>query len=316
MRVSQTLPLRMVATVLFAGLTTLSIVAPARADFTFPTFNVTAFDLNAIGSVELVGAPAATYRSVLVTFDWLAGGGDPWSSEAIWALVDTPSSATGNTFYADPGAAPNSQDSADPVTLSWNAALDTPYQGGDPLHFWFGQTFDGSDATWNNITITLKSDTIPPPPSTTVANPSSTSFALSAGQVSWFSFDYTGGDLVLDTLGSSLTTDNDTELALYDAFGILVDTNDDIDFGGGNLLSRLSFANGVLGTGTYYVAVSGWNTTFSGGFSANSTSSFTGNAVLNISAGVVAGAAPEPSTLGLIALAALPLARLARRRRN
>ena len=98
-----------------------------------------------------------------------------------------------------------------------------------------------------------------------------------------------GGALVIDTEGSSLTSpsvatrDDDTELGLYDAAGNRVAIDDD---GGTDFLSRLSFgvggANGELTAGTYYVAVSAFNTSFGAdNFVLSSDSDFVGDAVVN-----------------------------------
>ncbi len=90
-------------------------------------------------------------------------------------------------------------------------------------------------------------------------------------------FDFTldrevaGGDwFVVHTNGSEV----DTEIALYDAFGRLVATNDNVV--ARNPLSRLSFGldgdNGrSLPAGDYSVLVGGFNTTFSDGWSTTST---------------------------------------------
>ncbi|MEM7312677.1 MAG: choice-of-anchor Q domain-containing protein, partial [Planctomycetota bacterium] len=98
--------------------------------------------------------------------------------------------------------------------------------------------------------------------------------------------------LVIDTLGSTLTPSNDTELGLYDATGNLLATDDDID--GGNLLTRLSFgAGGVFGdlnAGIYYVSLSSYDTEFGqNGFDATSVSENSGEIVINFSLGTVDG---------------------------
>ena len=91
------------------------------------------------------------------------------------------------------------------------------------------------------------------------------------GGVAWFSFeigDLPGtpvaedlgilgddtGVLTLDTFGSAL---EDTEIALYDARGNLLDENDDAGDGSQSELAALALAEG-----TYYVAVSTFDTTF------------------------------------------------------
>ncbi|GEM_PF-1082121 len=292
---------------------TLASASAHAQSYTFSPFNQTV--TSDIGSRELVGAPAGvTYTSYTVSVDWVAGAGVPWSEEAIWAFVSEPSPGSANSvFYADPSSAPNSASNGNPVTLTWEGFMDTPYIGGTPLYFWHLQAYTGSFASWNNITITLGTDTATPPPATVISTPSSTTGLLGAGEVHWFQFDYTGGALEIDTLGSELAANNDTELALYNAFGGVVALNDDIDFAGGNLLSRLSFADGELDAGTYYVALGGWNTIFNGGFSASSTSAFTGSYRLNVNFNSTA-AVPEASTSLLMGLGILSLGLVSLRR--
>jgi hypothetical protein len=297
------------------SLAIVAVGATARADeYTFSPFNLlnVPSPLSNASSVELTGATAGfTFSKYTVSFDWTAGPGDPWSNEAVWALADTPITAPTNFLYADPGNAPNSANSGNPVTLAWSGFLDAPYQGGDPLHFWFGQAYPGSTANWSNITITLSTDVPTPPPATLIFDGSSNVSSLVAGEIQWFKFDYVGGPLVIDTLGSNLSPSNDTEIALYSALGGLIDTNDDIDLFGGNLLSELSFADGDLAPGEYYIAVGAFNSSFSGGFTATSSSSNTGQFLLNINA----VAAPEPGTFALLGLGGFCLL-AARRRRS
>ena len=93
-----------------------------------------------------------------------------------------------------------------------------------------------------------------------------------------------GQGLTIDTLGTTLDSSNDTELGLFDSQGNLVASNDDFDFSG--LLSQLSFGDGGvdgdLAAGTYYLAISGFNTAYgASGFAANSTSDGNGDLVVN-----------------------------------
>ena len=69
-------------------------------------------------------------------------------------------------------------------------------------------------------------------------------------------------------------------------WGIASQDDDDIDFTNNNLLRRLSFGaggvNGDLPAGTYYLSVSGWDTTFGEtGFNVTSTSNENGDLVVN-----------------------------------
>jgi len=272
--------------------------------YTFPTFSAVAHDSDDIGSMALTGAPSGTvFTSYTVSFDWSPGDNEPFSEEAIWSLAsDVPGAATPPVFYADPGRAPNSAGDGTPVTLTWNSYFDTPYVGGDPVYFWFSQTFPGSTAGWSNISVTIDTNLPPPPPSTHVDALSTTTFSLMDGDISWFDLDYVGGELSIDTIGSLLTPDNDTEIALYNSVGRLIDTNDDIDSAGGDRLSRLHFAEGDLATGKYYIAVGGFDSTFANNFFATSASGNTGTLQLNLQ-GVSAATVPEAGSLSLLVLA-------------
>lgn len=250
----------------------------------------------------LTGIPAGTYTSFSVSVDWSVAGGDPWSDEAIWALTDAPL-ATATTFYADPGPASNAAANGSPVTLTWNGFFDIPYTAptNGSLYFLSAQTFTGSSANWNNITITLSDATITPPPSIPTTLGGSISTPIAPAQIIWYSFEYTGGALNLDTAGSTLTAstlgdENDTEMALFSSTGALIAANDDVNFGAGILTSALSFDDGELAPGTYYLAVGGFNSTFGSAFGASSTAIQSGKIIVNGLSLV-----PEPATLGLLA---------------
>jgi len=86
-------------------------------------------------------------------------------------------------------------------------------------------------------------------------------------------------ELTLDTIGSAV---GDTELGIYDAAGILVGLNDDI--GGGIFHSRVVVGN--LPAGTYYAAVSAYNTTFGPADFAVSGGGESGEIALNYSDGL------------------------------
>jgi hypothetical protein len=285
---------------------------------TFSPFNKVVDNQSAVTGLDpefqaLAGAPAGTYTGYTVTVDWSAIAGDPWSEEAIWAFADTNSLATATTFYADPGVAVDATNNGSPVSLAWEGFFDVPYAGGDPLFMLLAQTFSGSSANWNNVSIEINDNVpvIPPSIPAIQNNAATTTLPLSAGEVKWLSFNYSGsGIITIDTVGSSLTSTDpqdfadDTEIALYSSLGTLIDTNDDIDFAGGVYQSELFFASGELPAGTYYLAVTGWPAGFGPAFGASSTSVHSGSLVLN---GI--SLIPEPTTLGLIAAAGMILGR-------
>ncbi len=143
-----------------------------------------------------------------------------------------------------------------------------------------------------------------PPTSTLSALGGSTSLDLAAGQVSFLSFDYTAGALSFDTEGSTIA-DLDTEIGLYDSLGILVGVNDDRD---ADTLSNLSFADGELPAGRYYLAVGAYDTTFRNGFNATSVSTSTGMVQVNGLSPV-----PEPATFAALGLGAVAMLRRRKR---
>jgi hypothetical protein len=135
------------------------IETAAASSFSFPQFNVIAQDMNHIQSVPLSGAPAGTvFNGYTVAFDWTAGNNLPQSHEASFALVNQPPPQNASSvFYADPGAAPNSKFDGNTIRLSWGGLFDTNYTGGNPLNFWYVQSFASSTAFWDTVDVTLYS---------------------------------------------------------------------------------------------------------------------------------------------------------------
>jgi hypothetical protein len=195
--------------------------------------------------------------------------------------------------------------------------------------FRFYESFDNDgtssvDARWDSITFEYREDPSALHDFGTINAPGTYSVnrALGAREILWYTLvlpvDVTsasGLSLEINTLGSSLSTSNgteialDTEIALYDAFGNKIAENDNI--GGGNYLSRLVFGAGGssdLTAGVYFIGAGGYNTTWSNVF-ASSTSSYTGNLVLNIVTNV-----PEPASM--VALGAGLAGLLGMRRRK
>lgn len=296
-------------------------ITEARADFTFNLGNLSVDTNRTLGNIALTGAPAGTYNSYQVTTNWVAATGGPYSREAQWKLISTADGLSGTT-YADPGASANGTTNSNPVMLSWSANLTTPYSGGN-LFFNPFQTFMNSTASWNNTVITLKNAAIsfPPPPSTTFTLPTALgskytdSGALGAGQIVWHDFVYNGGGLSLDTFGSALTGGsmgtNDTEIAVYNSLGNLIDNNDQAFGDDFTNESLLNFNPGDLTTGErYYIAVGAFNTTFLDGFGATSTSAATGTYRLNVTV------VPEAGALPLLLSGLLGAGVVARRRKS
>ena len=116
--------------------------------------------------------------------------------------------------------------------------------------------------------------------------------ALGAAEVLFYEFEFDGVvGRILDTFGTTF----DTELGLFDAEGFLLGANDD---SGGTLQSALNLDDFGLTAGeTYYLAAGAFNTMFSDGFGATSTSTASGTLMIN---GLSVAAVPEPGTLALL----------------
>jgi hypothetical protein len=226
-------------------------------------------------------------------------------SEAVPGLVSqaAPNSA-GATFYADPGASPNSVANGNPRTLRWGGYFDTNYAGGDPLHFWYVQSFVSSTANWNNVQVTLFSEptdtssaagtTIGAP---TWRRPNTTGALSNTGtavpyQVVPFTVD-TSGPYEITTDTSSNTPAYDGYLALYtDTFDAtnqlanIVALNDDLA-GSEGIKSQVSVA--LLAGTQYYLVQTGFGNSDDGSW----TGTITGPGIASV---------PEPGALAMAAL--------------
>lgn len=154
----------------------------------------------------------------------------------------------------------------------------------------------------------------------------SQTFSLASGQVRWVRFNLTSpisvGQLSwldIDTNGSSITG-NDTEIGLYDSNGARLAFDDEdgilslsaMTFGLGSFLDQNGpdaggasngRDGGYLPTGTYYLAVGGFDTVFNPmGWSVTTTSTRSGTLRVNLTAGVETPIAPPSghTDLGLI----------------
>ncbi len=245
------------------------LASTASAQFTFANFNLNVF--NATASMDLSGiAPVANYNTFSITADWSAGGGNPFSSEARAAFG---TSGGTNDLFSEAAANTGAGSNGNATTLTWSGSMSTI----DGSNFWFNprQTFSGSDAFWDNVSITI--DFVPPVP------PMATDLGC---------FD--AGEFDIDTEFSTF----DTELALYNSSGDLIANNDDAI----GLQSRVVE---TLAEGTYYIAVGGFISLFSNGFGATG-GFFSGDISLQINGATVASDAHASRTVSWYSIKVIP----------
>ncbi|MBL8060763.1 MAG: hypothetical protein JNK63_08630 [Chthonomonas sp.] len=178
----------------------------------------------------------------------------------------------------------------------------------------------GVDSTGSNIAFDIKAGTPPPPPgpgdnpgvaidlgTVTATNPlSATGIGVNAGAAKWYKFTVADVD---GNLGDWLsiwtaTTTADTEIGMYDSTGNLISDDDDDNANGLLSYILIGLAPGDPGgpgydgvtpdpfqtaAGTYYLAVSTFNSVFSGGFGFTSTGAAGAGIDLNITTSVGSG---------------------------
>lgn len=229
------------------------------------------------------------------------------------------------------------------TTLSFTGSMFVG-TGVDPIGGWSVKTFEsfddsgGVDADWSSLEFRF-TDEPPVAPSAIdlgalpVGVTSRSGTLASTNRVQWYKFTTgaaassgLGTFLDIDTELSALTPSNDTEIGLFNEFGVLVGSDDD---DGSGLLSQLTYGagtrpaapptgggtlgltydgrDGSLPAGTYYLAVASFNSTFASGFSVTAGTSNTGPFTININTTAV----PAPGALALIAVGGV----FARRRR-
>lgn len=282
---------------------------PVEANHTFPNMNVFATSADfTFTPFDVSSVPAGSYNYIDITMDWEANSGGPYSTEALFSLVDSDGFNTIHKYFLTPFAGAFDDDL--PATLTYSGYLSVPYNGGDALSLVSFQAYDPSDANWNNFSMTISQADAPVAPAATSAmQGGSLSGSLDAmGEIDFYKFNYDGGALSLNTTGSAIM---DTMLVLYNASGGIYGFNDDIDFDGGNWLSEIALEAGDIPAGEYYLGVMTWGdeNNFDDGFFALSNGEETGGYVINGLSMVV----PEPTTLAALAsLGALALRRRGR----
>lgn len=198
--------------------------------------------------------------------------------------------------------------------------------------FGYSVTTDSTAVGDINMNLTLGAGTPPTPPAVftdlgTLVDPSTTvnSQNYAAGEIRWYRFVLpisTGASpntnyFDIDTLGTANFGNNDTEIALFSNTGSLIASDDDSS---ADLLSQLTFGTGAgdrtdqgvgggslpydggsgdLAAGTYWLAVGGFNATFSSGWTASTSETDTGDITVNfrLNAPVVVGGLSGTVTL-------------------
>ena len=106
---------------------------------------------DAANTAGVPASPSGSYDSFSISVDWIAGGGNPWSSEADLTITTTAGSLT-----IDPPTSGGLNSNAN-TTLTFEGDFPGLY---DPttdgyIDLIFNQSFGGSDADWGNIVVTL-----------------------------------------------------------------------------------------------------------------------------------------------------------------
>ncbi|WP_299128527.1 GEVED domain-containing protein [uncultured Winogradskyella sp.] len=181
----------------------LSFVFTAHAQY---VFNPVAGPINVLAgapptvnlndTANTAGAAASStgsYNAFSITVDWVAGGGNPWSSEADLTFTTSAGSVT-----VDPPTTGGANSNAN-ATLIFEGDLPGVYNPtvDGYIDLVFNQSFAGSDANWSNIVVTLfESPTCVVPTGMTIANLTTTSVDLNwmAGDSeSAWNVEYNGG---------------------------------------------------------------------------------------------------------------------------
>lgn len=225
------------------------------------------------------------------TFDFVAGAGQTYTTFDYDLSADITGSWSG-------GVAPNSG--------AWSVEFFDSFNDGDGadsesvnvvMTFERAEALNDSNGSWSLGTI--NGGTVSDIGELALANLFDT-YTFSLG---------TDGTLDIWTQSEDVYTfaDLDSEIALFDANGLLIATNDDIDTAGGNYFSELRDLN--LTAGDYTLIVAGYNSTFADGFDVTPGAS-TGDYRVSLSFSAI----PEPSMLAALGLMSLGCCAARRRR--
>lgn len=323
-----------------------SAFAQTTFDYTSDTINSNEV-LDDAGNEHRVQGAGASYlfgNSISIISGTLnAAIAGTFASEARVQITNNNTGKTGLIQFTSTGSFTNpfNLTAGNAFSLTGNI-VGSAVNAADTFDLEFYESFNdgaGTDAIWTNLKFASTVFVPPTPPTNThlgLINDVSSDYLTAdltanhlGGAIKWYKFSHAGASngagtfLDIDTEGTTGLTD--TEIGLYDSLGNLVGLSDDDD-GSGNL-SQLSYGltaptrtigtsvggngrDGSLGAGVYYLAVGGFNTTFSSGFNVTTTSTnTTGDVRVNFRTNAV----PEPGTMAALGLGALALIR---RRRN
>jgi hypothetical protein len=246
------------------------IHTPRGGSFTFPSFSTLVTDAGATQVLDTSAIIGNTYGSWEMSVDW-SDNFDAWSVEAQAGLWSNPDAA----YVTAPFTSTNGQTNGNPITLTWGGSLtqNLTIGGGADLELDMLQTWGGSSANWNNVSITLFEGSVSlpmlsdisiatiGPGANVMGNNSGSPDVLNGpngfGNGSWsggddvYTLNWTGGDLIVDLLFTHANGDldlfvwgNDTATNLLGS-GLSVSDNEQVVVPG-------------LAAGTYYIHVDGW----------------------------------------------------------
>ncbi len=276
------------------------------------------------------GGPDFELGTIVFQGNLTSGGVGSYLSEARWALTG-PNGVTG-LLQPTTGQTWTGTVAVGPISVGGGYGLwDSLMIGTWKFEAYESYNDTGLDAYWTDVSWQFNEWVPVPPPVGAIdlgviadigPDPDLViTSTLAAAEIKWYKFTIAEGAvnpgkyLDIDTEGSLLVTGNDTEIALYSASGLFLKTDDD---DGSGLLSQLTFGDvgprpavgnglayngrdGALAAGTYYLAVGGYNSTFSDGFTATSASTYTGDLSVRFGTNLV----PEPASLALLVLGGL-----------
>ena len=146
-----------------------AMAGTAFGQHAFPVFNPAPSAVtNTWRAQNLGAAPAGSYSSYIVMFDWFnIAPGNGWSNEARSTLSSTPANA--NTLatptYADAGnvvygnnlvaATGSINNISDRSNIFWTGNLANPYAGGSDFYLNFRQSFNSTNMNWENVRVVL-----------------------------------------------------------------------------------------------------------------------------------------------------------------